>query len=226
MYKIICDRCDEDIIFEEIFRKPEVCSNCNYSIANLEPQKITEMLDTIINDTTERLTGLTLIYQKTGEKITLGQDNAIIGRASYGSNVLEKVQYISGSHCLIELIDNQYMITDLGSFNGTFLGISRINCKDNPRQILKHNDLVFLGKEVFLVQLHFEYQISEKITSVLGNSTGQEDETSNKKDPIYNGNSVVYRCKTCGKVYQHKKDICKNKCQECNTFDYWEEILT
>ncbi len=45
------------------------------------------------------------------------------------------------------------MITDLGSTNGTFIGVIKIDCKAHPSQVLADGELLFLGKEPFLVRL-------------------------------------------------------------------------
>ena len=226
MYNIICDYCDKEIIFEEISQKPETCPNCNSFLDQLEPRKISEQPAGTTENRIDKAgpqscTGITLIYQTTGEKIHIDQTKVILGREGFGSGILSEIPQISRNHCAIELIDNQYRVTDLDSFNGTFIGTSKINCKENPQQILNNNELVFLGREPFLSQLHFETQLSVKRGDI---SAQQDNEIISKPNQSGKRNSVIYRCKNCGKDYDHKKDICEEVCQECGTFNEWEEI--
>ncbi len=166
-------------------------------------------------------TGITLIYQKTGEKIHIDQAKVILGREGFGAGVLSEIPQISRSHCVIELIDNQYRVTDLDSFNGTYVGISKIDCNLNPKQILNDSDLVFLGREPFLAQLDFGTQLFVETGDI---SAQQDNEIVSEPNQSGKRKSVVYRCKNCGKDYDHKKDICEEVCQECGTFNEWEEI--
>lgn len=170
---------------------------------------------------TQPCTALKLIFQKTGEIIHIDQTKVILGRESFGAEVLGKIPQISRSHCVIELINNQYQVTDLDSFNGTFIGTSKINCKENPQQILNNDDLIFLGRESYLVQLHFETPSSVETRD---SSAQQDNETLNESGQSDKRKSVVYRCKKCGKDYDHKNSICEEICRECGTFNEWEEI--
>ena len=227
MYKIDCSNCDEANLFENLSDKPESCANCLEPLEKLEVQQIPESeiveTDTQETDRKDELPeGLTLIYQKTNEKINIENVEKVeLGRESFGSEVL-KVPQISGIHCLIEFTDNQYKITDLDSRNGTYAGISKIDCKKNPQQILNNGDLVFLGKEPFLVQLHFEAQPSVEADET---SAQHDNEIVSGTDQSDNRKSVIYRCKNCGKDYDHKMDICEAVCRECGTYNEWEEII-
>ena len=226
MYMIVCDYCGEEIIFEEASQKPETCHNCNSFLDQLEPQKMSELADSTTENQMVKMwsqpcIGLTLIYQKTGEKIHIDQTKVILGRESFGADVLSEIPQISRNHCVIELIDNQYRVTDLDSFNGTFIGTSKINCKENPQQILNNDDHIFLGREPFLVQLYFEAQLSLETGDI---PAQQDNEIVSEPGQSDKRKSVVYRCKNCGKNYDLKKDICEEVCQECGTFNEWEEI--
>ena len=226
MYKIVCDYCGEEIIFEEVFQKPKTCPNCNSFLDQLEPQKMSEPVAGTAENQIDKIgqqpcTGLTLIYQKTGKKIHIDQKKVILGREGFGIDVLGEIGQISRIHCVIERINNQYRITDLDSTHGTFMGILKINCKENPQQVLNNDDLVFLGREPFLAQLHFEAQLTVETGDILAQ---QDNEIISEPNQSAKRKSVVYRCKNCGKDYDHKKDICEEVCQECGTFNEWEEI--
>ena len=62
-----------------------------------------------------------------------------IGRAK--DNLLVVVdKTVSGRHCKIDYTDNQYMLTDLGSTNGTIVNGNKIN-----KCVLKQGDKISLG---------------------------------------------------------------------------------
>ncbi len=164
MFKLICGFCGTENTFSSIEHQPAECSNqaCQNSLEGLE----------IINENKKqqvekdlKLIGLKLIYQKTSEEIILKTDPKIIlGRESIGSKVLWKIEQISRSHCSIEFNNNKYTVTDLGSTNGTFIGLGtdKISCK--KPQLLSNKDFLVLGREVFLIQFLKEEKLSEPET--------------------------------------------------------------
>ena len=219
MYKINCSYCGEESIFENLSDRPKSCTNCLQPLEELEVQQISEseivQSETQKTEEEKQSTGLTLICQKTNEKINIEHvEKVILGRESFGSEVL-KVPQISGIHCLIEFTDNQYKITDLDSRNGTFAGISKIDCKKNPQQILNNGDLVFLGREPFLIQINFQPEVTEKEDG----SSISEEESTTRPEPGKN-KIVVFRCLNCGNEYDTKEEICKG----CGLSGQWEEI--
>lgn len=60
-----------------------------------------------------------------GTTITLGQAPILIGRAPECTLVLED-DYASGRHARLSLQQGTWMVEDLGSTNGTFLGRTRV----------------------------------------------------------------------------------------------------
>lgn len=216
MYKIVCDYCGEEIIFEEVSQKPETCPNCNSFLDQLEPQKMSELADSATENQIDKIgqqlcTGITLIYQKTGKKIHIDQTKVILGREGFGADVLSEILQISRSHCVIERINNQYRITDLDSFNGTYVGISKIDCNLNPKQILNDSDLVFLGREPFLVKLHLKVKASERSAE----TTISEEKVESKEKKTRR-----FRCLACAKEYDAKEEICDG----CGSYGPWEVI--
>jgi pSer/pThr/pTyr-binding forkhead associated (FHA) protein len=93
-------------------------------------------------------------------------------------------------------VNNQFVVTDLHSLNGTYLGIEKIDCKTNPKQTVKDNDLIFLGREPFIIKLVFSVSINE-------NSFIQE-----------NDDIVKYKCKKCDFISIDNSKICSG----CNSY--------
>jgi pSer/pThr/pTyr-binding forkhead associated (FHA) protein len=215
MYRVICDYCGEESIFPIFEEKPDICSHCNSSLKNLNIDQITdnrsESIDKIGFSTQPTLI---LIFQKTGEEIRITAKKTILGRESYGYEVLGKIGYISGIHCVIEYSTNEYVITDLDSKNGTYISISKIDCQKNPKQILKDGELLFLGKEPFLVKF-------EKDTEIISNETNKTQESQLVLEHNQSKSSlkpIKYRCRSCGVESDLRERICK----VCNAFDSME----
>jgi hypothetical protein len=200
MYKVVCDYCDEDINFTDPAQRPESCHNCNSFLGDLEVQHF-EAEDKNENERKREdvaLAGLTLIYQKTGEEILIAQTSKIIiGREYAGKEVLVNIPQISRKHCVIDFVENQYTVTDCGSMHGTYVGIAQIDCKINPGQILEDNDLLFLGKEPFLLKIK-----TEPVTA--------KPETEKDADKTDKG----FRCKSCGAEFDEHDHICP----QCGTY--------
>ncbi len=167
-YKIICDFCETENYFSNRFEAPSECSNkaCQHSLAHLEIIKTEDKhqkKENVIKespitgknkkDIQGEAVGLELIYQKNSKKIVIKNNNIVIlGRNKYGKEILNNISQISRSHCSIEHYRGEFIVKDLGSTNGTFIGLGadKINCK-NPQKI-KENDFLVLGQEVFLIK--------------------------------------------------------------------------
>lgn len=205
-YKIICDYCDEDIEFTDPARRPETCHNCNSFLGNLEVQHFADE-DKNKNERKSEdisLGGLTLIYQKTGEEILIDQTSKIIiGRGYTGKEILGNISQISRKHCVIDFVENEYTVTDCGSMNGTYVGIAQVDCKINPDQILEDNDLLFLGKEPFLIKIKTE-PIATNV------ETGDGAGKTNKG----------FRCKSCGAEF----DEYDHTCPQCTAYGSLESF--
>lgn len=204
MFKIICDYCGEDIQFSEIEKKPSICPNdyCKESLENLEIQEISTQEHEIEENSKDYLNGLVLIFQKTGEEIRLGNfEKVILGRENFGMEVLGKIKQISRVHCSIEFKNNMYIINDLGSMHGTYSGINKIDCKKNPNQTLKDNDLIFLGKEPFLVKFILRSEQEGIIHEIKDEKEPEVVESRPAK-------IIKYRCRECGTEFDEKYDKC------------------
>ena len=56
-----------------------------------------------------------------GERFQLGQEPVVIGRRPPSNWVLNADPLVSRMHCRVSLVDDQVMIADLNSTNGTYL---------------------------------------------------------------------------------------------------------
>jgi hypothetical protein len=209
MFKIVCDYCGEDIVFSDLNQKPETCHNCNSFLGDMEVLQLSSEVEKKGGNEEQNedvpAEGLTLVYQKTGEEIHINHESTIIiGRENAGREVLGKIPQISRKHCAIECVNDQYSVTDLGSLNGTYAGISRIDCKLNPGQVIEDSTLLFLGREPFLVKLKTGPHEAEKDmeTDIVGAETGSSS--------VRVGHG--FRCKSCGAEFDKSDPICP-KCQ-------------
>lgn len=94
---------------------------------------------------------LTLKFKKQEidmRRLEKGADPLIIGRSSSNDLVIENLA-VSGRHAKIEPIDYGFLLTDLGSRNGTFLNRELVTS-----HWLKHGDVITIGKH----SLIFEYE--------------------------------------------------------------------
>jgi len=207
MYKITCDYCFEDNVFTDPDSRPEVCSNCNSPIDHIEVRDISESIDLEQEMNKPRtLDGFTLTYEKTGDKIQIDHNEIIIlGRQATGKELLHKIPQISREHCKIEFIDGNYVLTDLNSMNGTFLGANRRDCNKHHLQKIKDNDIVYLGREPFQVQLR--YKILNAGEQIL---TDIPEEIK----------MLRFKCRACGKIHNMNLLICDN----CGSYGQLESL--
>lgn len=209
MYQITCEYCGQQLPFENMAAKPEICTNCNTFIGNLVPQNLSESQSVSEPPAAGELLGLRLTYDKTGQTIELRQfQKLILGRENFGKEVLSQVPQISRRHCSIERVNDQFVVTDEGSKNGTFVGVNRIDCKQHPGQVIHDNDLLFLGQELFLVK--FIYAPSAQPAPAIAESSSPADQSRPPK----------YSCFTCGTRYDQPQEVCP----ECNSFGSVKEI--
>lgn len=220
MFKVTCDYCNEDIFFPDTASKPAICENCNSSLDGLQVQSVEPVQE--YEDTREQETtiDITLTYQKTNEKITiqLSDDTGkiILGRENFGQEILHKIPQISRSHCCLEFKNHQCIITDLGSLNGTYVGVARTDCKES--QVLQDGDLLFLGREPFIVNLSCQSSKQPEESQAV-----PEQQPSMETDEIMDDTlekEQRYRCRSCGAEFDEHADICP----DCGTFDAMERV--
>lgn len=208
MYKITCDYCFEDNLFNNPDSPPAVCANCNSPISHLEVRKEDEsVIPELEMNKPKILNGLILTYEKTGEKIHLEHDDIIVlGRMAKGKELLDKIPQISREHCKIEFAEGNYLLTDLNSLNGTFLGINRRDCRKHQMVKIRDNDVIYLGREPFVVQLKYK--------------TLSADEPLISDLPEEEIKTLHFKCRACGKIHNMNLLICDN----CGSYGQLEAI--
>jgi len=173
MEKIICKYCKKEIEIKNLVSMEIECPNCLSKI-NLKKMKKVE-----------------LIYQKTGGKITLHIYNEkILGRENYGKEILKDIPQISRKHCKLMFQDNKIYIIDLNSLNGTYIGLSKVDCKE--KKILSNKEIIYLGQEMFIVLY---------------------DEDNLKKNKIIVNK---FECQNCHNFISEKKEF---TCPKCHTYN-------
>ncbi|MDZ7318847.1 MAG: FHA domain-containing protein [candidate division KSB1 bacterium] len=203
MYQIKCHYCGQIFQFENSAQKPDTCSNCNTFIGDIKPENLAAAQPANEANPQKGLLGLNLTYEKTGQTIELRQfQKVILGRENLGRDVLGQVPQISRKHCSIERIGDQFVVSDEGSKNGTFIqnGINRIDCKLHPGQVLHDNDYLFLGQEPLLVK--FVYAPSQQPSQV--ETMPSNDQSQSRR----------YSCFNCGAIFDQPQE----SCPECNSF--------
>lgn len=202
MYQIICPVCNNPNAFEAIESRPVECSFCFTTFdATLPAVEIATL-------NVGKLCGLKLVYQQNSESIDIKENSCILGRENTGAKLLSNiivngVPVISRKHCSISLIDGKYYLKDEGSVNGTFNGVSKIDCSKDA-QIIEDKSIIFLGKEAFLVQYQFQESVSVEKQEV---PPKENDADKPKK----------YRCNEgCGFESETYLEIC-SKCMTSNS---------
>ena len=202
MFQIICPTCTNRNSFETVEKKPAECFFC-----------FTKFDDTVKMEETadEKKSipyGLKLVCQQNSESIIINGNSCILGREYAGGQLFSKIlvngnPVISRKQCSINFIEGNYYLKDEGSRNGTFYGVSKIDCSGNA-QIIENNSIIFLGKEAFLVQ--FQYDETKASETQQTDTKAEESSTPHK-----------YRCNEgCGFEAETYYDICP-KCMTSNS---------
>jgi hypothetical protein len=206
MYKITCDYCFEANYFDDPANQPEFCSNCNSPLGHLTPEEISD-IELAAEKSMKIPNGFTLTYEKTGETIEVSHNEIIIlGRQNIGKDILEKIPQISREHCKIEFYDNRYLVTDLNSLNGTYLGITKRDCLKHTKQELNDGEVLFLGREPFKIRLNYLKETKQNFPSHKNNENDLP--------------AVKFKCKACGKIHDMNLMICDN----CGSYGQIERI--
>ena len=97
-------------------------------------------------------TDLELVYSGSYGDFSLFvcKDEFVIGQAQDCDGVLFMNQTVSRHHCIIRRIDTGWLLADLGSSNGTFVGDARL--APNQSVILNNNDRIRVSDMEFIVK--------------------------------------------------------------------------
>lgn len=124
------------------FKKPE-------EIKEVNPPTSKKLLQTMIIDNNSGGMGETSLFLELNGRITafpLIENKTTIGRATENDIVIDHTT-ISNKHAVLEIISNQYILTDLNSTNGVMLNGEKVK-----QVVLKNGDKIRLGQ----VQLKFQ----------------------------------------------------------------------
>jgi hypothetical protein len=112
---------------------------------------------------------------------------------------------------MIEYVGGQYVVTDLPhSRYGTFVGIQKVDCRKTPQRPLSQNELLFLGRELFVVDLPQPERISVVAKKSL--SEGAEHTAA-----VNACNASEWECSHC--YHRQPTRPQDNICPECGTYD-------
>lgn len=193
-FNLTCDYCGGSIVFGRPEERPATCPSCNSYLGHLTAAEIPGEAMPSPREDRQPAGHLELVCQKSGAIIRIDPADRIeIGREAVGREVLSKTPQISRTHCLIECEDGKFFLTDLDSRNGTFLGVSRIDCRTNPRQLVVDGELVYLGREPFL------FRVVPRAVSATANEAVRE--SSDRK-------AVRYKCPSCGTEFEKDAEVC------------------
>lgn len=193
MKKITCDYCFEDHFFNNENDRPQSCKNCNSPMQHINITDDDEKMDAFKFQSYGLSEGIVLTYQKTGDLIEIPHSEIIIlGRQNLGKEVFGNIPHISREHCKIEFVNGRYLVSDLNSLNGTFIGSKKRDCLRYKMQELKDNSLLYLGREPFLVNI-----ITPKDEASMVN-TDVNDEIG----------LLRFKCQACGKIHEMNLLIC------------------
>lgn len=189
MNMIHCDYCGND--FNPGDEIPDNCPNC------LSPLNFAAEEEKTNNN-------LELVCQKNGASIALKiTESTVLGRTAAGKEILGGIPQISRNHCRIDPKEDGLHITDLNSTNGTFLGSGKIDCKMQPDQLLEDGQILYLGREPFLIQLsrikRQQPTTGRFSVTVDSTTTATPPETASKADINENAQKepTGYECACC-----------------------------
>lgn len=194
MLTVHCTHCDYKV---EVARQDQIPAECPRCFEILPSNPEIDRSDRI----PERIT---LQHVATGKEISvLPAESTLLGRKHLGAALFNELlndrgePVISRIHCEIVFRDGIFQMADRNSTNGVFLGEEKRPC-GNAFQPLPPDDYLFLGRERFLIQIHYQ-------------SSPASTETENPKQPA----STRYRCSemTC----KHETDAYSDICTICGT---------
>lgn len=95
------------------------------------------------------LPAVRLVVSCEGQRLVVDKDRFVIGRGKTSADLVILDGNISRQHAMIERLDGQYFLVDLGSTNGIYLGAHRV-----ARKAIAHHDEVTICDHV----VRFSYE--------------------------------------------------------------------
>jgi hypothetical protein len=154
----------------------------------------------LLQDNADLLMGCSLSCAKTQAQQTIEIDNnqRVFGRADFDFIGLRK-SYISGTHFCLTINDGQLFIEDLGSTNGTFIGlVDKIPV--SQKTVLKDSEWLVLGQEEFLIEYLYKQVLKSEEEKLAESLIVQ-------KEP---------RCVECAEIL---KESIPCVCERCGTWN-------
>jgi len=204
--EIICPYCQHQVSVPDPGAADLMCPDC---FSPLQQNQLEEVI--IEAEEKGPPDFLRFVYQTNGEYFLVScRDPFVLGREHSGQEMLATISQISRRHCKIEPRGDYFVVTDLGSLNGTFMGAAKIDCRKYPAQKLVDKELLFLGKEAFLVV----YQYEDKKAG----SVSVEIDMSAKKveAEIPTIEKTSFECQHCR---SYTSDTREFTCPECHTYN-------
>ncbi|MDH5655103.1 MAG: FHA domain-containing protein [Spirochaetia bacterium] len=221
MMTLSCKYCGQEISVEE--GSVSTCPNCLSKIDSAS----TQIKEPVRSENQNAVpSGFSLIFQKDGTEISFKHaEKMVLGRNGLGQEFFSKIPQISRSHLVIQFQGNQYTVTDLNSSNGTFLGVEKVDCRKNPGQALRDGELLYMGREPFLVKLNFIDQnmpgqsgqvIRVNMQSISANIPQPEKSSAAVLSSETEKKQIVYTCTNC---YNYQSETKEFTCPLCNTYN-------
>ena len=104
-----------------------------------------------ISSTTMESMGIATLLADTGKSFALASEKVVLGRDSITKNIrndidltdLDEKKIVSRRHAMVECQDNQFILQDLGSRNGTFINGERLS--PDQTHVLASGDVIEFG---------------------------------------------------------------------------------
>lgn len=216
----ICDICGEKVEVNGSQNVPNNCPACFNKWTPMHKEQEQPGLNVVQNKQAGGVSDLTFICQKSGKGIPIPSGTSVVlGREAHGSEVLIQTQ-ISRKHCLVEWNEKDgFLISDMGSTHGTYLGVNRIDCSLNPKQPLNNGEILFLGREIYAVKLESETENQS--------NQGYACQPSSPQPPLEEDIAVeemvqetLCKCENCNQSFELTDGMRSNPCcPECGCFN-------
>lgn len=221
----VCDICGEQVEISSSQQAPESCPVC---FNPWSPMRSTKQNAEEKCETTIAPSALIITCQKSGKSIRVKPESTVVlGRDAFGAEIFTQPQ-ISRKHCSISWCDSVgFLVSDLGSTHGTYLGVHRTDCHQNPKQVLEDGEILYLARELYTIRVEQKPAIQETTTTQTSESPAKPpscgtERSSDKKADNFNEKSS--QCENCNSIIEITKDLVDAPfCPECNCYNHnWQ----